>query len=80
MDGNDVQFLFETDAIFARSSTGAVDRIYYEEISDATFDALLGYETRYVQMTFATIHGFRTYFYFPIPYTNIAKRVVSFCR
>jgi hypothetical protein len=77
MDGNEVQFRFETDGIFAQSCTGVVERIFYDEISQITFEALSGHEKCYAQMTFATVHGFRTYFYFPVQYMNIARNVVK---
>jgi hypothetical protein len=80
MDGNEVEFLFETDGIFTRSSTGAIERIFYREIYEISFTPLPGLERVYAQMTFATAFGFRTYFYFPIEYMSIAKDVVECSR
>jgi hypothetical protein len=77
MDGNETEFRFETNAIFSHPSTGLPDRIFYSEISDVRFRPIPGYENVYAQMTFDTKVGIRTFFYLPMEYEDIIRRVIK---
>jgi hypothetical protein len=75
--GNETEFRFETDSIFSHPQSGPADRVFYNEIYDIKLTPIQGHEKAYLQMTFDTKFGFRTFFYVPIEYENIIMRLVK---
>jgi hypothetical protein len=76
MNGNTTDFLFQTDSIFSRPQNGTVDLIFYPEIREFAFTDIPGFGDAFVQMTFDTKFGIRSFFFFPKIYCNLARRIV----
>lgn len=75
MNGEECEFYFQTDSIYFCPIGKDPEMIYYEEIGDMCLTRLTGYERQYMQMTFSTKFGFRTFYFVPIMYQEAIKHV-----
>lgn len=80
MNGNECEFYFQTDSIFSsqKNVANAQEMIFYDEIRNYSLIPLAGYERQYLQMTFSTKYGFRTFYFVPIVYRDAINRGLRF--
>jgi hypothetical protein len=76
-EGHETEFLFQSDSIHSRPDDAPAEMIFYSEIAGVHFTAIPGFGNEFVQMTFDTQMGFRTFFFFPRIYCNLARRVLD---
>jgi hypothetical protein len=76
MDGKETNFLFQTDSIFSRPQNGTADMIFYPEIREIAFTDIPGFGNAFVQMTFDTKFGMRTFFFFLRIYCDLTTRII----
>ena len=76
MNGDEVEFLFQSDSIFSNPENKDPDQIFYNEIRDFKLTTISGYGENYLQMTLDTKFGFRTYFFVPLIYRDIISSIL----